>query len=739
MTTSQDYEEQTYRIAELSELTEHPENPRLGDVGVIVDSIEHNGWYGALTVQKSSGYILGGNHRKKALVAMGITRVPIIEKDVDDATALRILLADNRSSDLATYDDPKLLELLLREAQNDNLAGTGYDGDDVDQMLRDAAYKADDRIVTPLAERFLIPPFSVFDARQGYWQDRKRQWISLGIQSELGRGKDLAFGMTSLSRLFEGGTTTLSGTSIFDPVLCEVAYRWFAPARGRVLDPFAGGSVRGVVAATLGLTYTGIDLAAEQLVANRQQWALIGPKIVITTAKTAPVEAATDDPRAITPVQQRGAYWFKRDDLFDINGATGGKARATLVMADGAKGLVTVSSRTSPQNARAARVAQHLGLPCRCHTGIGPWTEEVAEAELAGAVVIKHKPPRLSVLKKRAEDDAAERDWRLIPWGAVGPEAVHAAAVQTSNLPAEASRIIVPVGSGATLAGVLIGLAEKGDTRPVVGVKVGADPTPVLDAYAPPDWRERVELVDSGLKFERHAPRTRLEGMELEPTYEAKCIPFMRQGDLLWIVGGPARPPAAATHGHPDPTWIAGDSRDLLDPASDGGEAGWDYDLVFTCPPYADLETYSDDPRDISNMAYPDFLDAYREIIRKAVARLHDNRYIVWCVGDVRGPDGAYRGLVPDTIQAFRDAGVELWNEAILVNAVSSLPLRAARPFEGSRKLGRVHQTVLVFVKGDPALAHEACGVIEIPAESFEGAGGDDEPIEDQRATAQEA
>lgn len=127
---------QTYRIADLAELKEHPENPRQGDVGAIHTSVEANGWYGALTVQKSTGYILTGNHRKKERVARGMTRVPIIELDVDDATALRILLGDNRTADLASYDDAKLLELLQREAERDNLAGTGYDGDDVDDLAR---------------------------------------------------------------------------------------------------------------------------------------------------------------------------------------------------------------------------------------------------------------------------------------------------------------------------------------------------------------------------------------------------------------------------------------------------------------------------------------------------------------------------------------------------------------------------------------------------------------------------
>lgn len=62
-----------------------------------------------------------------------------------------------------------------------------------------------------------------------------------------------------------------AGTSIFDPVLCELAYRWFCPPGGAVLDPFAGGSVRGLMAAMLDRTYTGNDLSADQVKANDEQ------------------------------------------------------------------------------------------------------------------------------------------------------------------------------------------------------------------------------------------------------------------------------------------------------------------------------------------------------------------------------------------------------------------------------------------------------------------------------------
>ena len=67
-----------------------------------------------------------------------------------------------------------------------------------------------------------------------------------------------------------------SGTSIFDPVLTELCYRWFCPSGGLILDPFAGGSVRGIVASVLGYKYEGFELRAEQVAANANtgNWAL---------------------------------------------------------------------------------------------------------------------------------------------------------------------------------------------------------------------------------------------------------------------------------------------------------------------------------------------------------------------------------------------------------------------------------------------------------------------------------
>ena len=104
-----------------------------------------------------------------------------------------------------------------------------------------------------LRDKFIEPPFSVLDTKTGNWQRRKKLWTQKGIKSEVGRQENLLkFSATLLQNQ--------SGTSIFDPALCEVLYNWFCPDNGTILDPFAGGSVRGIVANYLGYKYTGIDI-----------------------------------------------------------------------------------------------------------------------------------------------------------------------------------------------------------------------------------------------------------------------------------------------------------------------------------------------------------------------------------------------------------------------------------------------------------------------------------------------
>lgn len=125
-------------------------------------------------------------------------------------------------------------------------------------------------------------------------------------------------------------------------------------------------------------------------------------------------------------------------------------------------------------------------------------------------------------------------------------------------------------------------------------------------------------------------------------------------------------------------------------------------DFVFSCPPYADLEVYSNDPRDLSNMPPAQFMELYGSILGSTYRKLRDNRFAVIVISEVRGKGGEYMGLVPHTIDSMRAAGYKFWNEIVLINSHGTLPLRAGEPMRASRKVGRTHQNVLVFCKGDP-------------------------------------
>ena len=413
---------------------------------------------------RGCGQQLDGKHAAGCAVAIPpeVPREGMIpmrwRADWTEAEARAYAIADNQLGSLSEWMPDLLGEQLADLEKHDLGAGLmGFDpSGSLEGLLAELSKQHDNEgessKPTPpeftLAQRFGVPPFSLLDARQGYWKDRKREWLALGIRSEEGRD---GLGTTNnasdgvLDYMTGRGATDGAG-SVFDPVLVELACRWFAPKTGKVLDPFAGGSVRGVVAAMLGFRYTGIDLRNQQVEANRGQWKTIQ-----------------------------------------------------------------------------------------------------TEQQLAGS----------------------------------------------------------------------------------------------------------------------------------------------------------RRPDAK-----PEPVWISGDSRNLDELLPEGEK----YDLLFTCPPYADLEVYSDDPADISAMSYEAFCEAYIEILTAGVARLADNRFAVVVIGDVRDKKGFYRGLVRLTEQALEDAGANLYNVAIYVTPAGTLPIRSGPQFKAGRKLGKTHQDVIIAYKGDPRKMREHLG-----------------------------
>lgn len=658
--------------------------------------------------------------------------VPVLILDVTAKEADLLLTALDPLAAMAVADTGALSELLAGlggKNELEELLGNLPDVGEALEALSADAPGAGDVPRLSLVERFLIPPFSILDARQGYWQARKKKWLALGIRSELGRGETLLMsaeevtepglefyrkrkgkkiipgggngpngaylvkgetglktnaehrkiakvspganprpamkiGQDGKSRRGDGagreidtsrkaadkrsnltgaakkpdwatGTGTenmATGTSIFDPVLAEICYRWFSPPGGVILDPFAGGSVRGIVAGMSGRGYVGIDLREEQTAANNQQW-----DAVANLSDEAIVKISAKSMRQM----------FMPCEPSYIQNYCHAKCCYSSTKSSGT--LITIHpSEEKRITALGVEIKDHLLMPspgekkcpfidtdslCSLHdSGDKPFGCIASPFTLNnnGTLIVRNRYRLLKCYRDDGDDKLpAYKNYR--------------ASLDMIFGDAEASRICEELDDNC------------GDIMAVIS----------RDNYS--------KLIDND-------------------NYKTGV-----HGSKISKVGNMIRP-----------RWIVGDAID-----SDTIAPG-EYDFIFTCPPYYDLEVYSDDERDLSNMPYDLFLNAYRTIIAKAVLMLKDNRFAAIVVGDIRDKSGIYRNFVSETIAAFQDAGAMLYNEAILITAVGSLPIRAGRIFEAGRKLGKTHQNVLVFVKGDPKKATAACGPVDV-------------------------
>jgi ParB-like chromosome segregation protein Spo0J len=142
-----DLGDQRYELVDIDRLQEHPDNPNRGRDDVVAESVEENGWYGAVIAQASTGHILVGNTRYRVLRAKGALQAPVIWKDVDDVTALRILLADNETARKAEIDVDKTAEIIRSLG---SIRGTGIldlselEGDERAEEEREADEEAGD-------------------------------------------------------------------------------------------------------------------------------------------------------------------------------------------------------------------------------------------------------------------------------------------------------------------------------------------------------------------------------------------------------------------------------------------------------------------------------------------------------------------------------------------------------------------------------------------------------------------
>lgn len=128
------HEDLSNLLIPIDKVTQHPDNPRNGDVEAIAESIEINGFIAPVIAQRATGHILAGNHRYQALLSLGAEVIPVIWVEVDETAAKRYLLADNRTSDLGQYDNANLVAILTELDEVDSLLGSGYTQMDLHQL-----------------------------------------------------------------------------------------------------------------------------------------------------------------------------------------------------------------------------------------------------------------------------------------------------------------------------------------------------------------------------------------------------------------------------------------------------------------------------------------------------------------------------------------------------------------------------------------------------------------------------
>ena len=251
-----------------ADLIPYINNPRnnADAVDAVASSIKNFGFKVPIVID-SNNEIVTGHTRLLAAKKLHIENVPvIIADDLTESQVKAFRLADNKVSEISDWDN----ELLSIELED--LAELNFDMEEfnfsMDEINVEKQNKTtwdkikENSIDSKLTDTFVVAPFSILDTRQGNWLERDKMWKSIGIKSEIGREDNLTFAKSI-------NIESMSGTSIFNPTLTEIIYRWFTPdVNSEIIDPFAGGSVRGIIAKILGHNYTGIDLRGEQVEAN---------------------------------------------------------------------------------------------------------------------------------------------------------------------------------------------------------------------------------------------------------------------------------------------------------------------------------------------------------------------------------------------------------------------------------------------------------------------------------------
>ena len=246
----------------------------------------------------------------------------------------------------------------------------------------------------------------------------------------------------------------------------------------------------------------------------------------------------------LTPVEYYPSegVWLKRDDMFEIYGVRGGKARSAYqvileLLEQGYKTIVTAGSRQSPQCEIVSFICESMGVDCKLFMPFGGDTSVIANIKNnSHTEIIRVRPGYNNIIVARAREYAENRGCGYVPFGMECARNVEVTSEQVQNIPEECSRVVVPVGSGMSFSSIVTGMSRYGIEKPLLGVRVGKDPTKIINEYAFGLDLMDYEIIESSVDY--HEPVEAYVGeYNLDPIYEAKCFEFLKPGDLLWVVG----------------------------------------------------------------------------------------------------------------------------------------------------------------------------------------------------------
>lgn len=245
----------------------------------------------------------------------------------------------------------------------------------------------------------------------------------------------------------------------------------------------------------------------------------------------------------LTPVEfyDRYGIWVKREDLFKCFDVNGSKARVALYLiqksiANGEE-VVTAGGRDSYQCEIISDICQHMGVVCHIFMPDGQETESIKRCTRNSLTQMHmERPGYNNVVISRAKRFSENHKCMYIPFGMECAEAIAINKNQVANIPHGVKRIVIPVGGGMSLCAVARGIKDLDIRIPILGVVTGMDPQKTIAKYIGDNDKPDVELVQAKTEY-RHMVKANIDGIELDPIYEAKCIDYIKDGDLLWIVG----------------------------------------------------------------------------------------------------------------------------------------------------------------------------------------------------------